>query len=159
MSLRYYLLIFTITWIVAGAIWTWLIFNKDPVYASNIEIIGFYSSLFISQTSFLTLIIFYYRLFRTNNAYFYGNFIRSFRQSALISLYTICCLFILSLRIGRWYDFILLGLAIFLFELYFKSRDSARTIITEQKQLNTEQNNNEENQDNLTPPPLKHINS
>jgi len=122
MSLKAYLIGIGIAAASALAIWVWVLLDVDPLVATRFEFILFFSSFFVWLAGGLTLLSFYLRLIKSKNEYYYGNLVRSLRQSILFSFFLTIAFVLTGYRLVSKAEIALLFLAVLLFELYFSAK-------------------------------------
>ncbi len=122
MSLTIYLFGIGITTLGSLAISIWILFNIDPLIASRLELIIFYTAVALAMMGMVTLLSFYLRLIRSKNEFYYGNLLTSLRQGFLVSCFAVLTLFLRSLHVINLPQIALLFFAFVLFELYFLAK-------------------------------------
>lgn len=99
-----------------------IIFNVDPQAADILTIGALFGSLFLALSGFLTLIIFYLRVKKSNFEELFTQLPIATRHAALISLVISGLIFLQMLRVLGWWEAALFLLIIVLLESFFRTR-------------------------------------
>lgn len=122
MKLKTYLFaIFSITLLSLG-VWLLIFFNVDRDVADFITISAFFGSLFLWLAGFLTLIIFYLRVWFSNKEVVFSNLPISIRHAILIALIIVGLLALNALQVLTWWDAGMYLVVVVLLELFFRSK-------------------------------------
>lgn len=78
-------------------------------------------SIFFTLVCLVSLLGFTLRVGFGNNEVLFDAFKTSLRQGVLVGLYALGVLGLASIKLLTWWDAVLLGLSLVLFEIYFKS--------------------------------------
>lgn len=109
MSLKQYLILMSIGTFLCWIAWLFVIWSLDPKQASALGLLFFYSSLFLAIVGTFSVIGFLFRraLIKQDEIIF-RHVRRTFRQSVIIALLCVACLFLLSEQLLRWWNALLL---------------------------------------------------
>ena len=122
MKLKSYLFsVFAVTLLSLG-VWFMILFNIDVDTADFLTISAFFGSLFLWLTGILTFIIFYFRVWISNNEVIFTFLPISIRHSILISYTLVGILSMNALNVLTWWDAIMLILVTVLIELFFRAK-------------------------------------
>jgi len=101
-----------------------ILFRMSPNGPYGFAVVLFYFTLFLSLTSFLTVLGFYFRVWLYRSEVFYSHIGIAFRQGVVLSFVAVFSLLLQSVKFLNWWTgLLLLFVAVFL-EFYFSSKDS-----------------------------------
>lgn len=119
MTLRTYLILFSLATGVAWTGWILILITIDPFSSESFWVAAFYLSLFIALFGFFALLGFFFRVWFSNETRLFRHLSTAIRQGALLSLF-VCAL--LTLQVNHflsWWNIGLLLLALVLIEFFF----------------------------------------
>lgn len=123
MAYRNYLLLITVSGVLAWLAFITVIFKFNPYESTSLALAFFYLSLFIALSCTFTMLGYFFRLWLYRNEIFYLHINLSLRQGIILSLISVGCFVLLMLRVLTWWSGGLLITAAVLLEFYFASRE------------------------------------
>ncbi len=119
-----YISIIGITGLISLLAWVVVVYKLNPYESMALALAFFYTTLFISLSSFFTVFGFYLRVWIFKNEIFYKHINISLRQGVFLSLIAVVALVFQMMKVLSWWSGLLLVLVFVLLEMYFSSRDS-----------------------------------
>lgn len=106
--------------------WILVIWRLDPFSSTSIALTLFFISLFFALASFFTVIGYYLRVLFNRNEIYYSHILISLRQGILFGLFICINLGFQIMRVLKWWNMLLLFIAVILVELFFLSRSNQK---------------------------------
>lgn len=119
MTLRTYLILFSVATVIAWAGWILILISINPFTAESIWIAAFYLSFFIALFGFFSLLGFFFRVWFSQETRLFNHLSISTRQGALLALFTCSLLILQANDFLSWWNIGLLILALILIEFFF----------------------------------------
>lgn len=126
MSLKKYLLTMLLATILGASVWVYVIFTVDPIEGGLAGLLFFYLSLLGTLIGAFSIIGFYLRRLFFRNELEFRQATIAFRQSVLFSILVILSLILQSHGLLRWWNAILLILALTLLEFFLVANKERR---------------------------------
>ena len=123
MSLLRYLIVMTLATLLCWAAFGLVIFYINPKNSGLIGFISFYLSLFLAMAGTASLVGFLVRAIFVKKEALFRYMGVSLRQAILFSVLLIFALLLLGNQLFRWWNVILLILALALLEFFFLTRN------------------------------------
>jgi len=124
MSLRSYIILMLLTTAACYLAFLAVIYFFDPQTGGILAISFFYASLFLALIGTFSLVGLITRIIFSSNQLVFKKVIISFRQGIWFALLVVISLFLKSMNLLVWKNFILLILAFSLLEIFFMSYKS-----------------------------------
>jgi hypothetical protein len=119
MTLRTYLLLFTLATVTAWVGWIVVLLSIDPFTSGTLWIFVFYASLFVGLFGFFSLIGFFFRTWFSEDDRLFRYLSVAARQGALLSGLIIGLLLLQASGYLVWWNVLLLMVCLFLIEWFF----------------------------------------
>lgn len=98
----------TIATVLCWGGWLWVLFFVNPYEAGSVELLLFYSSLFLGLVGTLSIVGFIVRFLIIKHEFAYKQVKRAFRQGIMLALLVVISLYLQSQDLLVWWNLILL---------------------------------------------------
>lgn len=127
MTLRSYLILFSLATVVAWIGWIFILMSIDPFTSGAIWLVGFYVTLIFALFGFFSLLGFFFRVWFSEETRLFRHLSVATRQGALLSLFVCALLILQSSRYLSWWNIGLLIIVLVMIEYFFiASSDSGK---------------------------------
>lgn len=126
MTLKRYLVLFSLATLIAWIGWLFILFEVNPDNADLFWIIIFYLSLLVALFGTCSMIGFFVRVWLSSEERLFKHLSVSSRQGALLALFLVGLLLLQANNFLVWWNVLVLCLAVVIVELFFMTVTSKK---------------------------------